>query len=245
MVLRVFRRAPPHQDSDDAQRAQRIEPERRRQSQHADDDAGERRPDGAADVDADAVERDRRLQVLVRHQGGHDGLPRGRNQRGPRADEEREDQQDLRRDPAEPYEKPEHSHDDGERAVDGDQQLAPVDDVGERAGGQSQQHHRQHGGHQHQRDDEGILRQASHQPASRRILHPRPDVRDDGCDPQRAERGMAERIERRALGRSRRRVVGSCNHGSLANAAGGPCTPSSSAVDLISWPASVRSAHRA
>ena len=49
----------------------------------------ERGPDGARDVESDAVKRHRRGQLRARHKLRHDGLPRGRVQR--RTEAERED----------------------------------------------------------------------------------------------------------------------------------------------------------
>jgi hypothetical protein len=133
---------PPHEDGDDAERAQRIEPERCRQPQCADDETGERRADRTADVDADAVERNRRLQILFGDQRGDDRLPGRGDQRRSGAHEEGEGEQNGRCHPAEPHQNPKGGDDDCQRRVDGDQQLAPIEDVGERASRQSKQHHR-------------------------------------------------------------------------------------------------------
>ena len=66
------------------------------------DHAAQRRSDGAADVDADAVERHRRSEVLPRNELRDDRLPGRGRQRAADADQKREQQEIARRRRAEP-----------------------------------------------------------------------------------------------------------------------------------------------
>src|SRR5262249_9037933 len=67
---------PAEQHSDHAEIADGVEPERHGKTEVGKNHAAERRADGTADIDADAVGSDGTLQVLPGNELRHDGLPR-------------------------------------------------------------------------------------------------------------------------------------------------------------------------
>src|SRR5580700_3900226 len=87
---------PPYQSAIDTKIARRIDPERRRDAEYGRERSSERRSDRAAEVEADAVRRDRGRQVLLGHELRRHRLPGGRRERPEGADQEREQEQDRR-----------------------------------------------------------------------------------------------------------------------------------------------------
>src|SRR5262249_41644460 len=69
-------RLPPNECTDNSKMPDSIQPERRRNSREADNDARQGRADRAADIDSHAVEGDSVRKVFARHELWHDGLPR-------------------------------------------------------------------------------------------------------------------------------------------------------------------------
>ena len=79
----LFRRVPPKECTDDRKIADGIEPKWCSNSDPGDHQAAQRRTDGSADIDADAVCSHRGTEILSRDQLRDDGLPDGRRQRAP------------------------------------------------------------------------------------------------------------------------------------------------------------------
>src|SRR6185312_1693144 len=84
------RRLPPDEPAINAEIAHGIDPERCRDAEGCRQRAAERGPDRAAEVEADAVRRDRSMQVPLRHELRRNRLPCGRRQRSEGADQKRE-----------------------------------------------------------------------------------------------------------------------------------------------------------
>src|SRR5260370_16082169 len=93
MAGSLVRRTPPEQRSDDPEIADGVEPKWRGNSQSSSNHAAKGRTDCSADIDADAVGRHRRMQVLLGNELRHDRLPGRRRQRAAGTDEKREQQQ--------------------------------------------------------------------------------------------------------------------------------------------------------
>ena len=85
-----------------------------------------------------------------------------------------------------------HRHHD-EVGLHAEQQPAPVERIGEDAGRQGQQHHRQRAGRLHQGDDGGAVRVVHEQPLRADRLRPRSDAADHHTEPQPEERAVPER----------------------------------------------------
>ncbi len=201
----LARRPPPEQGGDDPEIADAEQPEGHSYAERGDDHAAERRPYRAAEVEPDAVGRDRAVEVAPRHQQRRGREPGRRAQRAADAEQESRHQQgggsrEVERDEA----REDRRHDDDDE-LDDDEQPAGVDDVGERAGRQSEQEQRQAHRHLNERDRERVGIEAGDQPAGRRVEHRGADVRNDAGGPDDGEGRMAERAPARSLGRSRLR----------------------------------------
>ena len=190
--------APPAREhGQDAEDRQRIGGEHRTGARRGDDQAAECGADRARDVDAERIERDRLLQRGPRYELGNDRLKGGSGEGRAHRDGGGEGEQYPRVGQARERQ---HRQDRGAGQAEqlcAHQQLAPVDDVGERPGGEREDEHREGRRRLHQRDHQRVGRERGHQPARADIVHPGADVRDDGRDPQRAE----HRVRKRTRGR--------------------------------------------
>ncbi len=158
-----------------------------------DDQAAQRGPGGARDVEPDAAEGDGGRQLAARHQLRDDGLPRRAVGGGAEAEQEGEAEQRPGRDPAGESQHAERGGGDGHPALRRQQQAAAVDDVGERAGRERQQEGRQAGRRLDQRHQHRGGGQRGHHPGGADVLQPGADVGRHGGDPQPAEERVAQR----------------------------------------------------
>ena len=170
-----------------------VQRERQAGAAEQDQHAGQRRPDRAGQVEADAVQRDRLHQVLARHQFRHDRAPGRRGQRGADADGEGQRQQPEGGHGAGEGQRGERGGGEDRPDLRADQEHPPVDDVGQRTAGQRQQEHRHDGRRLHHGDDERLRREAGHQPAGAGVLQPGAQPRHHVGEPQAAEGRIAER----------------------------------------------------
>ena len=166
--------------------------------------AADRRADAAGEVEADAVQRHRRRQVGARHHVADRGLPGRVVERDAAADEEGEAEQ-------RPWRQHPHPGGDGQRDRDrehealGDQHHpAAVEAVGDRAGGEREDHDRQRGRGLHQRHHVGRGGDRRHHPGGADRLHQPAEVRDEAREPDRPEDRAPERRQRGGAGRARR-----------------------------------------
>src|ERR1700684_3914241 len=74
-------RTPPHECTNDAEIADRVDPEWRGNAYQPNECPGQSRTHGATDIDADAVSRDCWHEILRRHQVRNDRLPGRSGQR--------------------------------------------------------------------------------------------------------------------------------------------------------------------
>ena len=136
-------RLPPQQRRNDAEIGRGVDPERRNDAIDGNGQAAERRPDGARDIDADRIGRDRRWQVVLGHKIGYDRLPGRHRHRAGGADQKCEYEEVDRRRPTEPNDDSVNGGDDGRDGLDHDQKFALVENVGQRAGWNCEQADRQ------------------------------------------------------------------------------------------------------
>ncbi len=106
------------------------------------DAARQRRPDRARNVECDSAEGDRAWQFLARHEIVDAGCLRRPVEREPGADDKREHQQDRRADQASERGDAENRGCDQQHVLRADDQSPPIDDIGERAGNQSEREDR-------------------------------------------------------------------------------------------------------
>jgi hypothetical protein len=167
---------PPQQRPNDAEIGKGIDPERCDNAIAGYGQATERWTDGAGNIHADAVRGDRGWQVVLRHEIGHDRLPRRYRHRASRANQECEHKQVRGGRPAQPNNHRVNRRNDRRDTFNHNQKLALVENVGERAGWNCEQANRQTGRRLHQRYDQRIRIKRGHQPAGRRAVHPAADI---------------------------------------------------------------------
>ena len=190
--LRARRALPPDECPEDADVAERIDPEGRSIAECADQQATDRRPDGAADVDAEAVQRHCGREIRARYQVGYDGLP-GRSAHGRRcAHEGRHHNQAHGANEVARHQSGEGHAEHHDRELAEDQQLASVDEVRERSRGQGEQKEGQVGCDLYQGHDQRIRVERGHQPTGCGRRYPAAQVGDDRGHPDHREGGMAE-----------------------------------------------------
>ncbi len=188
--------------------------------------AAERRTNRPRQIVRRRVQRHGIGDQLARHQLRNDRLPRWVVHRRTRIEQKRKRQQRPWRNMPEKRKHGQQCHRGQHPRLPKDQQLAPVEDVGGRAGQQPQQQHRQRSRRLHQRDQQRRRGQNRHQPRSRRILHPRPNRRDGRRDPTVAKQRNPQRRETRShrrfggLGR-RLGVGGGQGHGTCLKSSPG------------------------
>src|ERR1700675_4157117 len=98
----LFRRVPPKECTDDRKIADGIEPKWCSNSDPGDHHAAQRRTDGSADIDPDAVRSHRGAKILLWNELRDDRLPDGSRQRAPHTHEKGEKQEIAGRRSAEP-----------------------------------------------------------------------------------------------------------------------------------------------
>src|SRR5947208_14079586 len=152
----LFRRVPPKERTDDRKIADGIEPKWCSNSDPGDHHTAQRRTDGSADIDADAVCSDRGTEILLRNELWDDGLPDGSRQRGPHTHEKREQQEIAGSRSTEPDDARKYCSNRGVKDFHHDQIFPSVDDVRECTGWQREQEYRQGCRHLDHRDDERI-----------------------------------------------------------------------------------------
>ena len=162
-----------------------------------DHQAADRRADHARDVDVEAVERQRRAKLVLGHELRQHREKGRRLERGACLQHEDQDEERDRRDRAHHREHAQEHHHRQHEDLRGDEEFAPVDDVGERAGGQREQEHRQRGGGTDQRHPDRRRIERGHQPAGADAGHPGADIRHQRRRPHGAEGGHRERTPRR------------------------------------------------
>ncbi len=124
--------------------------------------------------------------------------------------------QQARRDPAGQRQRAECGGGQHHPGLGEEQQLAPVDHVGD---GARRQHHQKYGNAArclHQSDHQRRHGERGHQPGGADVLHPGAGVADDGGNPKSAE----ERLVQRAEHAVRRGAIGSSAESSLNSATG-------------------------
>ena len=178
----------------------RVEQERRRvQGEHGghpdlgDEQAGDRRADGAGQVDVDRAESRGGRQLLARDHVRHQGLVGGRDQDGAGAQHEGEHQQQGGRHPVRRGQHGERRTGGGHAGQDRDEQPDPVEYVGQHATHQREQDGGQRVGGLDERDQDGRVSVVDHQPLGAHGLHPGAHVADQRRDPQRPEQPDAQR----------------------------------------------------
>src|SRR5437016_5142329 len=100
-----LRGMPPDERSDNAEIADRIDPERRSNAQAGHDDAAQCRPDCATHIEAHAVRSHRGSEILLGHELRNDRLPGGSLERTGYPDEKGKKQQVAGRREVEPYDR--------------------------------------------------------------------------------------------------------------------------------------------
>ena len=191
-------RAPPQQRSDDAQIADGVEPERRRDPGGGRDRPAERRAHGTAHVDTGAIRRHRGRQVRARNELRNDRLPGRGRERAAHAQEERKREQGDRRHRVDRHEGSERSPPApssrfrtpiSRRRWSTMSASAPAGSANRNIG--------QARRHLNQRYGQRIRIETRHQPAGGGAVHPGADVRNDCGGPQDCEIGMTKRDQRR------------------------------------------------
>ena len=179
----------------------RVEREDQRRAGQRHQHTRDRRADRPRAVDAHAAQRCGGRNLFGGNEIGLDRLPRRRGQRLPAADDEQQRQQHRRRGQPGAGQRGQQPHPRGHRPLRGDQQPAPVDQIGKHPRRQRQQHHRQRRRGLHQRHQHRGARIADEHPLRPDGLHPGAEVGDELRDPQRA-------VDRRAQRRPRRQWIG-------------------------------------
>ena len=201
------RALPAAQRQDDADIGAGVDGEQQEDADQAEQDLAQHRPHGAGKVEARAVERDGRPEVGAAHDLGHHGVP-GRGVHGvAEAHAEGERQQAPGVEPAE-----QGQHRQGRRhahhpELAGDDVASPLEAVGQDAGEEAEQEHRQGAGGRQKGHEDRLGRQAGHLPGSPGALHPAADVGQQVGDPQATEGRVGKRSESRGManGAGRRR----------------------------------------
>jgi hypothetical protein len=176
-------RPPPREHREDRDEGERIGQEGRGHARRGHHRAAQRRPDRAADVEAERVQRDRRAQFRARDKLGDDGLPGRVGQRRADAGGERQRQQQHRRHQPRRGEQREEQRQAHQPCLGREEQPPPVQQVGQRARRQCEEKHRQRGRRLHRRDPGRARGEVRHQPAQPDIAHPGAGVRDDHRQP--------------------------------------------------------------
>ena len=178
---------PPDQGCDDHGVAGREDPERDGDPCRSDDQAAERRPGGAPDIEADAIQGRRAVQILLGHQERSGRRPGGRGQCSAHPEQEGRRQQKRRRREVQRNQAGENHRDRQNREFDRDQQPPGIDDVRQGAGGQGEQEQGQADGDLDQGHGHRIGVEVGDQPAGRCVEHGGADVRHDACGPYERE----------------------------------------------------------
>ena len=179
---------PLHQDPDDAGEGEGVEEEDRSGAgagpgEGRDHEAAEGRADGAGEVVAGGVERDRVGDERAGNELGNDGLPGGVVHRRADVEQAGEGEQRPGRDVAEEGEHGEDGDADEHPRLPEDEQAAALEDVGGGAGEQAEAEDGQAGGGLHEGDQQGRGGEGGHQPGAGGVLHPGADAGDGGGDP--------------------------------------------------------------
>ena len=146
---RLLLPAPQHEDHGEERR--RVDEEHGTGAERRDEEPADGGPDGAGDVGGDPVERHRLGQLGRRDEIGGRGLPGRRVERDAEPEVEGEEEQEPRRHRARNGEQAENRGGGEHPALGDDEQAAAVHDVGQRAGGEGQEEHRETGRRLHER----------------------------------------------------------------------------------------------
>ena len=171
VLLCPSRRPPPDQDRKEHQITYAAAPERNADAEPCDRVSCDRRTDRAGDVVARVVDRDRAVELGSRHQHRRDQEPRRRRERAPDAEQERRAEQPRRARRPSRDRDGESDRDRDDARLRGDQEPARVDDIGDRAGRQGKEKHRQGGGDLHRGNHERARIKAGHQPGGSGVEH--------------------------------------------------------------------------
>ncbi|MNX80688.1 hypothetical protein D3C86_1123530 [compost metagenome] len=137
---------PPDQRGNHEQVAEQVQPVGGGRAERGQQQAAGGGADGTRDVHAERVERHGALQLLHRHQFRHDGLPCWPHHGRADAAGKGHGDQDLDGQRLVPGEQHQRAADHRHAELDDDQEAAPVKDIGQHAGRNGQQEHRQRGG---------------------------------------------------------------------------------------------------
>ncbi len=202
-----------------------IEAERPHRTQLRHDHATNGRADRAGDVDADRVQRHRRGQHRLRHQLGHDRGLRRHCHRCTATHAEGQQYQQLRSQHVHRSQRRHHGRDQQHPALGRQQVPAAIDDVGQRSGGECQQHDRHRGGRLHQRHHQRRTGTFGHDPGGRHVIDPGADVAGQDRQPDRAEHLDLQR------------GPGTCGlYGGLRRACVHHCHAPTIEANSVSWP---------
>ncbi|CAM5386445.1 hypothetical protein SCANM124S_02881 [Streptomyces canus] len=159
-----------------------------------DQEPAEGRSKGPCRVQVHGAESRRPRDLVPRYEAGLQCLPGRGRQCESAAHGERQGQQRGWREVAGPRECREQERRRGHHDLDRDEQHAPVHEVGERAGGQREQQHREAVGDLHPGHVRGSA--VHEEPLRADGLHPTADVRAELCQPQDAEHAISQRCPR-------------------------------------------------
>ena len=216
----LARRAPSedHQSQDAVGRG--VDGEHQPDVDLGDQETGEGGTDGSRQIHAHRAERGGRTHPLVRNDVRNERLPGRHAHRLPTPDQEGEGEEHLRRYLAEGSRRGENpAHHEGAQ-LDPDEEPPAVEGIGEDAGRQGQQQHRQQAGRLHEGDQGRRVGFVDQQPLGADRLHPRADHARQLRQPERPEGHDPERGPSRGrVGRHRVCVGCGRHHPSMSDGA--------------------------
>ena len=164
------------------------------------------RADGATHVVARVVDGDGAIEIVLGHQHRRDDEPCRRRKRAAAAETKGRRQQHGRGRPMHGHHRCEDDRHRGHSDLRADQHPACVDDVGQRAGRQGQEKHRQRRRHLDRRHHHRVRIETGHEPVRRSVEHRETDVRGRARDQHDRERQIAENAPAPGLGYGRVRL---------------------------------------
>ncbi len=159
----------------------------------------QRRPDRPRQIVTRAVSGGGVVEIVARHHQRRDRRPARRGQRAAGAKREGGQQQRRRRRQLQRDGRRENRGENRHQGFDEDQQPPGIDNVGERAGRQGEEEHRQGGHDLDHRDGHRAGVEAGHQPARAGVEHRKADIGDDARRPDDREGRLAERAPARGF----------------------------------------------
>ena len=180
-----------HKARDDGQR--RIQHKHPGAAQAGNDGARHQRADDARGIHGHAVERHGKRQMVLGHQLGNQRRKHRPAHGQTDAVGKHQGQQQIGCELARQHRQAQQQRHGSHPELGNDEIAAPVQNIGQRAAGQGQQHDGQGGGRLHQRHQHGRCGQRCHQPGGCHIVHPHADIGRHPDQPQHAESGCGQR----------------------------------------------------